>query len=74
MDHMCGKCTKMCGWLLLIIGVLYLWADLSASFNLWGINWWTFAFLLFGLAKVGSSCCSSCQSCSMPEASAKRKR
>lgn len=55
----CGKCTKLCGLLLLVVGILFLLADLNV-WEFWGIQWWTVIFLLTGL---GYLCMSSCPAC-----------
>lgn len=57
---MCGKCKKVCGLLLLALGVVFLLGDLSV-WNFWGINWWTAVLLLAGLCKVGASHCPECK-------------
>lgn len=49
----------MCGGLTLVTGALFLLADLGMWD--WGISWWTAAFLLIGLGKVGRSKCKDCK-------------
>ncbi|MBW2999715.1 hypothetical protein KY339_03505 [Candidatus Woesearchaeota archaeon] len=58
--HMCDKCMKLCGLLTLVFGVLFLLQDL-AVWNFWNIKWWTVAFLLFGLGKLGMAGCKECK-------------
>ncbi|MBN1386199.1 hypothetical protein JW968_04480 [Candidatus Woesearchaeota archaeon] len=64
----CEKCAKLGGWLLLIFGVLFLLVDLGV-WSMWGIRWWTVAFVLAGLAMLGTSCCPMCN----PKADKKKK-
>ena len=49
---MMANCPAWLAWVTLIIGILYLLADL-AVFN-WGISWWTAAFVLMGLYYVSN--------------------
>jgi len=49
----CGSSSCHCqskgmGWILLILGVLYLIRDLG-GFQWWTISWWSVLFILFGL-------------------------
>ncbi|MBS3121254.1 hypothetical protein J4434_00020 [Candidatus Woesearchaeota archaeon] len=57
---MCDKCGKLCGLLLLVIGILFLLQDL-AVWSFWNLNWYTVAFLLFGLCHLGKFCCKECK-------------
>jgi hypothetical protein len=50
---------KMFGLVFLILGVVFLLADLG-KWNFWGIQWWTALFLIIGL---GYFCKSSCPEC-----------
>jgi hypothetical protein len=59
--HACAKCSKMCGWLFLIIGILYLLSDLGAI-SWWNFSWYTAVFVLMGLGWIGKSSCKDCQS------------
>ncbi|MFH1592702.1 MAG: hypothetical protein ABIB47_05035 [Candidatus Woesearchaeota archaeon] len=40
--------SKGLGWILLILGVLYLIRDLG-GFAWWTVQWWTILFILFGI-------------------------
>jgi len=55
----CNKCLKMHGGLLLVFGILFLIRDLT-GWGFWGINWWTIAFILAGLA---AGCTAGCPMC-----------
>jgi hypothetical protein len=48
-----AKTPAWLNWVALVIGVLYLLADLGV-FVWWTVNWWTAAFVLWGLWKVSS--------------------
>lgn len=56
----CSKCMTVCGLLMLALGVCFLLVDLNV-WSFWGVNWWTAAFLLFGLGKFGASRCPDCK-------------
>ena len=56
----CPKCCKMMGALLLVLGLGFLLVDLG-QWTMWGVNWWTAAFLLMGLCKVAKTSCKDCQ-------------
>ncbi|MEK6812560.1 MAG: hypothetical protein AABX86_00400 [Nanoarchaeota archaeon] len=60
MTHMCSGCSRVCGWLFLIVGILFLLDNLTA-WSFWGIQWYTVAFILFGIGAIGASKCSDCQ-------------
>jgi len=49
MGDICN-CPSWMGWVVLIVGILYLLADLNV-FN-WGISWYTALFVLMGLSFV----------------------
>jgi len=59
MHHICGKCKKLFGLLILLLGVAFLLVDLG-KWTFWNINWWTVVFLFMGL-KVFCIC--SCPEC-----------
>jgi hypothetical protein len=50
----------MFGLLLLLAGVLFLLQDLG-KWTFWGLNWYTVAFLMFGIKKLSCSCCKDCK-------------
>lgn len=50
MDNKCGAW----GWVLLIVGLLFLLQDLG-WWNFFGLKWWTVAFLLAGACKIWGS-------------------
>ncbi len=54
----CGGCPCWFSWAVLVVGILYLLADLGI-FTWFGatFSWWTVAFLLVGLNKVCKSMC-----------------
>ena len=56
----CAKCMKGKGWLILLAGVLLLLVDLQV-WDLWGISWWTLAFILCGVGCIGHASCKACQ-------------
>ncbi len=46
---------KFFGWLVLVVGVLYLLQDLKLI-SFWNINWWTVAFLVVGFGGMCKCC------------------
>lgn len=64
MSCMCNKCSKCCGWLVLIVGILYLIKDIW-GLGFWNLEWYTVAFIIAGFAMIASGCCSKC---GMPDA------
>jgi|FLOH01.1.fsa_nt_gi hypothetical protein len=46
------KCPVWLAWLTLVVGIVFLLADLIEGWAFWGIQWWSAAFILIGLAKV----------------------
>ncbi len=56
---MCKKCMGFCGWLMLVIGVLFLLRDFNV-WNFWNIQWWTAVFILMGLSHIGMKNCAEC--------------
>ena len=58
--HGCGKCTKVCGILLLALGIIFVLQD-RGIWDFWGISWYTAVFLLVGIGHIGSSSCAECQ-------------
>ena len=59
MMHGCHKCKSASGWLLLIIGVLFLLNDFDI-WHFWGLQWWTVMFLYAGFTGVAMSKCKEC--------------
>ena len=55
----CGKCRRVCGILMLVLGVLMLLQNLNI-WNFWGIQWYTGLLLIFGF---GSTMMVSCKDC-----------
>ena len=49
---------KTFGWVILVIGVLFLLRDFGVGgiLGLWDIQWWTVAFVLVGLAALCACC------------------
>ena len=56
----CKKCTGMCGWSLLVLGILYLLTDLGYV-TFWNVQWWTALFLLAGVSALAMNKCPDCQ-------------
>jgi len=54
------KCKMFFGLLLLAAGILFAMKDLGAA-AWWGLSWYTVAFILFGIKKMGCCCCKDCQ-------------
>ncbi len=51
---------KMCGTMVLVLGILFLLRDLNI-WHFWNIQWWTAMFLVMGLGKLGSQNCKACK-------------
>ena len=51
--HNCYCCgdSKGLGWVIFIVGVLYLLTDLGWM-SWWNISWWTILFLIYGLIMI----------------------
>jgi|TARA_B100001971_G_C18226050_1_gene560476 hypothetical protein len=58
--HGCEKCSKICGYLVLALGILFLLQDMG-KWAFFGISWYTALFLLIGVGKLGSGSCKGCQ-------------
>ena len=57
----CERCTALHGWIILIVGVLFLLVDFGI-WSFWGIQWWTALFILVGLSYVcKSGYCPTCK-------------
>lgn len=61
---MCLKCKKISGGLLLLSGIGFLLQDL-AIWNFFGLNWFTVAFIVFGVVKLASAHCKDCKNCTV---------
>lgn len=60
MHHMCKKCGKMFGAIILLIGIAFLLVDFGV-WTFWNLKWWTLVFLFMGL-KVFCVCnCPECE-------------
>ncbi|RMF55978.1 hypothetical protein D6745_00645 [Candidatus Woesearchaeota archaeon] len=57
---LCEKCTKTCGVVFLIVGILFLLKDFGI-WDFWNINWWTAVFLILGLGAFCSTGCPECK-------------
>lgn len=44
-------CDKSWGWVILIVGILYLLQDMG-TISFWNFNWWTVVFVIWGLMAV----------------------
>jgi len=58
--HTCAKCGKATGFILLVLGVLFLLRDLNV-WNFWNVSGWSALFILGGIITWGSCCCSDCK-------------
>lgn len=56
----CKKCSKVCGILMLLLGILFLLADFGV-WDFWGISWWSAVLILFGIGGIAKSGCPDCQ-------------
>ena len=57
---MCGKCSKLCGITMLVVGLLFLLQDLKI-WMFWDIHWYTALFVFVGLSCVAGSSCPDCK-------------
>ena len=55
MGACCPKCTKVCGGLMLLLGLAFLSVDL-AMWDFWGVSWWTAVLLLLAVGKLKGPC------------------
>ena len=60
---MCPKCTGISGWLMLILGIIFLLVDFGV-WNFWGIMWWSALFVVWGVVMLASKSCKECQAMS----------
>jgi hypothetical protein len=56
---MCEKCSKMCGGLFIVFGVIFLLQNVGV-WAFWNIEWSTVLFLLVGLGMIGHAKCTMC--------------
>ena len=56
---MCGKCGKISSVIFLVLGILFLVADLT-TWNFWGIQWWSALFVVVGVIGFASGYCGEC--------------
>lgn len=59
----CKKCMTIGGAVFLVLGLLYLLADLKLieGWNFWNIQWYTALFLAVGAGHLASSKCPDCE-------------
>ena len=69
---MCGKCKKLTGSVLVVVGLIYLISDLAPSWN-FPIEWYTIAFLMLGLLKIATTLCPDCIKVCGDDSGKKRK-
>lgn len=67
---MCCKCKMWMGVVVFVVGIIFLLADLGV-WKFWGINWWSVAFLLFGIKMFTKGCCKC--TCAVEESKPKKK-
>lgn len=73
MSCMCGKCSNASGWILLVLGVVFLLTDFGV-WTFWGISWWSALLVVWGLGKVCSAHCHDCQACCSVDSGSKKKK
>ncbi len=56
----CAKCHRACGWIVFILGVLFLLRDFGI-WDFWGVSWWTALFLVCGFGGIAQAGCKDCQ-------------
>lgn len=61
MMHGCHKCSTMGALLLIVIGILFLLADLGI-WSFWNLSWYTVGFLFVGITGFGHANCPECKS------------
>lgn len=59
--NMCGKCTKITGAILLVLGILFVLVDFGV-WTFWNIQWWSALLLVSGICYLASSSCPDCKS------------
>ena len=63
---MCSRCTKISAWVFLVLGVIYLIADVT-TWDFWGISWWTALFIVFGVIMFATNKCPDCNAMASKE-------
>lgn len=71
--NLCVKCTKLCGILILLVGVGYALVDWG-FWNFWNLQWYSIAYLILGLAMLGWAVCVDCQDGCCPTPAPKKTR
>ena len=56
----CKKCQGICGFVFLVLGVLFLLRDLNI-WSFWNVQWWTALFIWLGVSALAMRACSDCQ-------------
>ena len=64
--NVCNKCIGISGWIILILGILFLLADLGI-WGFFGINWWTALLIVWGICALFSKGCPDCQALRNPK-------
>ncbi|HLC46843.1 MAG TPA: hypothetical protein VJI75_03805 [Candidatus Nanoarchaeia archaeon] len=57
---MCEKCMKIGGIVMGLAGIALLLQDLG-RWDIWGLNWYTLAFLIAAFSCLGTSACKDCR-------------
>ena len=55
----CKKCIGVCGWIFLVLGILYMLTDFG-FITFWKLNWWTALFLVVGITHLAMNKCPDC--------------
>ena len=57
---MCGKCSRMMAWVMLILGLVFILNSYGIFFN-FGASEWGVVLVVFGLCGIMGSGCPGCQ-------------